>query len=1125
MLLARLGAHPLWLSCWVIAGLFSAPIGGMGAEPARLEQGTPIERTLAPGEAHTYEVAITAGQYLRIVTEQMGVDVVIRAFAADGALITEVNNPGGGYVSEVLSFLSRAPTSYRLELTPFPGSSSGRYRIRIQELRPERSGDGLRVAAERAEAAADQQYQNPSAERLVQATENYQTALADWRKLGDAAKEGEILYHLGAVHRMRGKIPEALDLFEQALAVERRLGDRAWQATILNQRGLAEVSLSRFSDALSTFDEALALRRALGDEALTGPILNNLGLVQQSLGNIRQARDAYREAREIFHRTGDRRREGIALGNLGGTQRALGEPLAAVDSFTQALAAARETGDRAGEAEWLNGIGAIQQGVGDPQAALENYTAALRIFRDLGDRAKQAAVLGNLGAFNLEAGEPEKAIDLFEQEIELYRQVGDRKGEALSLTDLGRADAQAGRRPEAVERLNQALAIEREIGDRSGEAATLSYLGFAQTSHGSPREAVEPLTRSLMLWHEIGDVVGEGRAQHFLGLAHAAVGDAPAALAAFGEALRLRRSVGDPAGEIATLQEIGRTEMARGNLEAARAALEPALEKVESLRTRISADRLRSSYFASLRDAYELEIDLLMSLHARQPAAGFDAMAFQTAERARARSLLDLLREARVEIRRGADPALLDEERRSRVGLDAKAERLTRVLAGKPTPEQAAEARRELAEAETAYELAEGRLRAALPAYGNLVHPEPVKLADIQALLDGDTVLLEIAPGEKRSFLWKVTPTSLASFELPARAVIEKAAREAYASLSSPNAQEGARRREPLDRLGRLLFGPLAGGLSGKRLAVVAGEALQYVPFAALTLPSGEPVIDRYEVVSLPSAAVLGELRRKAASRPPAPGALAILADPVFGEDDPRVRKAGQASAPAPRRGEEITRGADLERAARDAGTGTFPRLAWTRREAELATAQAGERKVLVALDFQANRETATGPDLARYRVVHFATHGLLDSRHPEISGLVLSLVDEQGRPRDGFLRLPDIYNLDLGAELVVLSGCQTALGREIRGEGLMGMSRGFFYAGASEVLASLWAVRDRATAELMQRFYRAMFQQGLSPAAALRAAQLSMRREPRWRDPYFWAAFNLQGDWRGASPGPAGTR
>lgn len=1096
----------------------------MAAGPLRLERGGPIERLITPGEVHSYEVAVAVGQYVRVVVEQQGVDLVVRAFEGGSSPITEVDNPNGARVPEVISFLAAAPASYRLELSPIQGSPAGHYRIRIDELRPALPQDALRVAAERAEAAADQQYQHPSAERLVQATESYQTALSGWRKLRDSAKEAEILYRLGAVHRLRGKLPEALDLFDQALAVERRLGDRAWQATILNQKGLAEVSLSRFSDALSTFGEALALRRALGEVALIGPILNNIGLVHQSLGNVRQARDSYREAREIFHRTGDRRREGLTLGNLGGTQRALGEPLAAIDAFTQALAAARETGDRGGEAEWLSSIGLIQQGVGDPQAALESYTAALRLFRDLGDRAKQAAVLGNLGAFNLETGEPEKAIDLFGQAIALYRQVGDRKGEALSLTDLGRADSLAGRTPDAIERLNQALAIEREIGDRSGEAATLSHLGYTQTVHGSPREALEPLTRSLALWHETGDVAGEGRAQHFLGLAHEALGDAPAALAALGEALRLRRSVGDPAGEVATLQEIARTEMARGNLEAARAALEPALEKVESLRLRISADRLRSSYFASLRDAYELEIDLLMSLHARQPAAGFDAMAFQTAERARARSLLDLLREARVEIRRGADPALLDEERRLRVGLDAKAERLTRVLAGKPTPEQAAEARRELAEAETFYELAEGRLRAALPAYGDLVHPEPVKLPEIQALLDEDTVLLEIAPGERRSFLWKVTPTSLASYELPPRPVIEAVAREAYAALSAPNAQEGARRREALDRLGRMLFGPLAGELHAKRLAVVAGEALQYVPFAALTLPSGELVVERYEVVSLPSAAVLGELRRKAAGRPPAPGALAVLADPVFGADDPRIRKAGPAGAPAPR-SEDTARGDDLERAARDAGAGTFPRLSWTRREAELATAQAGERKVLVALDFQANRETATGPDLARYRVVHFATHGLLDSRHPEISGLVLSLVDEQGRPRDGFLRLPDIYNLDLGAELVVLSGCQTALGREVRGEGLMGMSRGFFYAGASEVLASLWAVRDRATAELMQRFYHAMFQQGLSPAAALRAAQLAMRREPRWRDPYFWAAFNLQGDWRSAPTEPVKNR
>jgi CHAT domain-containing protein len=167
------------------------------------------------------------------------------------------------------------------------------------------------------------------------------------------------------------------------------------------------------------------------------------------------------------------------------------------------------------------------------------------------------------------------------------------------------------------------------------------------------------------------------------------------------------------------------------------------------------------------------------------------------------------------------------------------------------------------------------------------------------------------------------------------------------------------------------------------------------------------------------------------------------------------------------------------------------------------------------ALDFEASKATATGGRLSQYRIVHFATHGLINSRHPELSGIVLSLVDQQGRPQDGFLRLHDVYNLKLDADLVVLSGCRTAVGKDVRGEGLIGLTRGFMYAGAPRVVASLWDVRDEATAELMKRFYEAMLRQRMPPAAALRAAQLSMTREKRWEAPYYWAGFVLQGEWR----------
>jgi CHAT domain-containing protein len=273
-----------------------------------------------------------------------------------------------------------------------------------------------------------------------------------------------------------------------------------------------------------------------------------------------------------------------------------------------------------------------------------------------------------------------------------------------------------------------------------------------------------------------------------------------------------------------------------------------------------------------------------------------------------------------------------------------------------------------------------------------------------------------------------------------------------------------------------------------------------------------------HEVVSLPSASVLTLLRDQQAGRPRAAKALAIFADPVLDRRDSRVEGArGSAASTAAANNPPADRTApidDVFRSARDTGA-SFERLQYSRVEADTIAAMTPPGDALKALDFRASRDVAVSRELEQYRIVHFATHGLINSQRPELSGVVLSLVDEQGRAQDGFLRLHDIYNLKLAADLVVLSACQTALGREIRGEGLVGLTRGFMHAGSPRVVASLWEVRDRATAELMQRFYRGILTQGLRPAAALRAAQISMWKEPRWSAPFYWAGFVLQGDWR----------
>ena len=405
-------------------------------------------------------------------------------------------------------------------------------------------------------------------------------------------------------------------------------------------------------------------------------------------------------------------------------------------------------------------------------------------------------------------------------------------------------------------------------------------------------------------------------------------------------------------------------------------------------------------------------------------------------------------------------------------------------------------------------------------------------------------MLLEYSLGAEHSYLWAVTTDRVLSRELPARSEIEARARRVYESLMSPQAQVGRSAAEPRApgvkanasyekeamALSRMLLGPVAAELGSKRLVIVADGALHYVPFGALPLPDGKavanaapftPMIAAHEIVSVPSATVLALLREEASGRTPAVNAVAVLADPVFTKDDARVgvgpaaRRASHGRGASPAAAAASPRERAVVSVRGDDRPADLPRLWFSRQEAESILAVMPQPSGLAALGFDANRTFAMSDALSQYRVIHFATHGLLDGKRPELSGLVLSLIDKAGRPQDGFLRLHEIYNLKLNAELVVLSACQTALGREVRGEGLIGLTRGFMYAGTPRVVASLWQVNDAATAQLMRVFYRRMAQEHLTPAAALRAAQLEIMTTHRWRAPYHWAAFVLQGEWR----------
>jgi CHAT domain-containing protein len=546
----------------------------------------------------------------------------------------------------------------------------------------------------------------------------------------------------------------------------------------------------------------------------------------------------------------------------------------------------------------------------------------------------------------------------------------------------------------------------------------------------------------------------------------------------------------------------------------------------------VRSHELRVAYFASTQQYHSLYIDVLMQMHQSQPANGFEVAAFQASERARARTLLDLLVEAQTDIYHSIEPALSEKEHTLRQRLNAKSERQMRLLGGgKYSEQEAAELEKEIGDLTFELENVRAQFRERSPRHWALTEPQPLSLKNVQELLDEKTLLLEYSLGEKRSYLWTIDTAGINTYLLPGRAQIEKLARSLYDLLSARQMKPGEslaqyelRAKEsneqywPLaHKLGKMILGPVAERLGTKRLLIVADGALLMVPFSALTVStsSSEPVplMLEHDIVNLPSAATLAVLRNMTAQRQTAQNAVAVLADPVYERDDPRL-EVNTNGAPTMTDADVVQATKDLS--LNDTGSG-IPRLMASAEEAEDIVHLVPRGAGVKLLGFAANLDTVRNPAMAQYRILHFAAHGIFNNEHPELSGIILSLYDKQAEPTAGFLRLQEVYNLNLPVDLVVLSACDTARGKEVEGEGLIGLTRGFMYAGAAGVVASLWKVDEDATAELMKYFYAGVFKERLAPAAALRAAQIKMWQSKRRRSPYYWAAFVLQGEYQQA--------
>jgi CHAT domain-containing protein/Tfp pilus assembly protein PilF len=887
------------------------------------------------------------------------------------------------------------------------------------------------------------------------------------------------------------------------------------EAMQMFQQGTAQ-SLRK---AIAKWEEAFKLYREAGDRRGEAVTLNNIGSVYSELGEKQKALEYYSQSLPLYRALGDRSGEAATLSNIGLVYSELGEKQKALEYYSQSLSQTRAVGDRSGEATTLSNIGLVYSELGEKQKALEYYSQSLPLTRAVGDRTGEAITLDNIGAVYDELGEQQKALEYYSQSLPLSRAVGDRRGEANTLNNIGQVYSELGEQQKALEYYSQSLPLRRAVGDRRGEAVTLNNIGLVYSLLREQQKALEYLGQSLPLSRAVGDPRGEATTLGNIGGVYSLLGEKQKALEYLGQSLPVFRAMGDRSGEATTLGNIASAKRAQGKFAEALTDIESCIKIIESLRTKIASPELRTSYFATVQDFYQFYIYLLMELHKTNPKSGYDTKAFEASERSRARSLLELLQEANADIRQGVAPELLQRERSLQQQLDALEKQRIEVLS-RPnnTPAQAAELEKQRQTLIAQYQDIQTQIRTTSPRYAALTQPQPLTLAQIQQqIVDENTILLQYSLGKDGSYLWAVTKTSITSYELPKAADIETTAKKFRDAVTAPSSRNNPNQvAQANDAISQIILQPVAAQLGQKRLLIVGDGVLNYLPFAALSLPgkSGEnrnpPLIVDHEIVLLPSASTLGILRQNYNDRQPPNRSLAILADPVFSANDERVKNSSSATS------QQAVESANpgLSRSRGDK-TGQFERLNFTRQESQIIQALFPANSRTESLDFAASRATATSPNLSQYKIIHFATHGFANSDRPELSGIVMSLVDEKGNPLNGFLRLTDIFNLKLAADLVVLSACQTGLGQNIQGEGLVGLTRGFMYAGAQRVVVSLWTVDDEGTAALMSSFYQGMLQKGLTPAAALRAAQLEMWKQDKWKSPYYWAAFTLQGEWR----------
>lgn len=1106
--------------------------------------GSRFDEKLEGGHADTYKISVPAGdQYLRVVVEQHGINLTVTLYDLKNQELLKADNPSGAHGPIYVSTISPLAGNYRVEVrSTEKWANPGRYKISIQDLRDAKPSDRERVAADKNFVEGRQLYERGNHK---DALPKFQAANSYWLREKDHHWIALTEYCLAGTNRYLNDRPTAAKHFDKSLEVQVDEGlDWRLRASVFNDRGANLGRLGNEEEALKSLNEAFKIYEKHHDRRGQASVFNNIAIQHLRAGRYRLAGEILRKALPLRRAENDRASEANLFNNIAASFDEIGETREALDGYQEALRIWEELntqGDLPNSIETLatgfNNVATAHDKLGEWQRAFENYEKALSMYGP-NPPVKAAYTLDNIGELYAVLGQSRRALEYYLKAKSLA-EGKESRAEASVLNHLGEFYISQNDLPAALACFQRILELRKDYPVR---ANALTNIGSIYARQNKPEKALESYESALKLLEGGEDRRGLAFTLQKVGEVQFLLNDTNKALEALNRTLPIWRAITDKRGEASTLYTIARIERDRGNLAQALESSKQAINIIETLRTKVTSQRLRSSFFATQQSHYDLHINIRMRLYEIDKSSVHLAAALEASEQSRARSLVDTLSEAGANLYQGVSNDLINQEREAQQKLNDKARIQTNILNRKHLKAEAENIEKEVNQAIAEYDAVRDKIKKSSPAYEQLTHAQSLNLNEIQQLLDDDTLLLEYFLGEEKSYLWLVSRTSIMGFDsLPKRSEIENKAKAFYeelTKLTSPLNDSRSKDRQPRQSavstsvdpvaLSQQLIGPIANKIGKKRLIIVGDGALHYLPFGALPSPplaSGgsrrtvAPVrtsylIEEHEIVYLPSASVLSILRSETANRKPKPLAVAVIANPVFSADDARFKTAKQATTTttAPK-----DAGANLNAARKlRSGLALVP-LPETESEALAIRDVIGNPdQIMIAKDFEANRATVMKLQQQQYRIIHFATHGDLDTDHPELSAIILSLFDPQGRDlkEEGFLRLHDIYNMKLPADLIVLSACETGLGQMLKGEGLIGLTRGFMHAGSPRVVASLWRVEDLGTFQLMKRFYEHMVRGNMAPPSALRQAQIDMLRHKRWNSPYFWAGFVLQGEW-----------